>query len=43
MPISSSLRSMSGMNFLMLLEKCMLQLGPSTSQDQTLVLAGLDF
>ena len=44
MPMSSSLSPMSGANFLpIVLEKCKPHLGPSTSQDQTLVLAGWVF
>ena len=44
MSMSSSLSPMSGANFPpMLPEKCKPHLGPSASQDQTLVLAGLAF
>ena len=44
MSVSSSLSPMSDANFqLSLLEKCKPHLGPSASQDQTLVSAGLAF
>ena len=44
MSMSSSLRPMSGANFPpIVLGKCVQHLGPSTSQDQTIVLAGLAF
>ena len=44
MSMSSSLSPMSGANLhLLLLEKCKPHLGPSASQDQTVVLAGLAF
>ena len=44
MYMSSSLSPMSGANFPpILLEKCKPHLGPSASQDQTLVMAGLAF
>ena len=44
MSMSSSLSPLSGANFhLSLLEKCEANLGPSASQDQTLILAGLTF
>ena len=44
MSMSSSLRPMSGGNsHILLLGKCMPHLGPLTSQDQALVLAGLAF
>ena len=44
MSMSSSLSPMSGANFPpIVFEKCKPHLGPSASQDQTLVLAGLAF